>query len=113
MRFSTVFTAISALAAGAAAAVYDGTLMAVSDDATVNTLNLSSIHEGAAINYFFLGDYGQDLTYSSDNSTFLAWVLTQAPFYVQIYGDILMFAVDLGDIEQFTLTDDLLLSVNG
>ncbi|KAK6892163.1 Cell wall protein RHD3 [Candida tropicalis] len=60
------FLSILPLASVALASISNITLYVKSDNTEVNNLGVSSIHEGAAINYLFLGTNGQELQYDSD-----------------------------------------------
>ncbi|CAK7909384.1 cell wall protein Pga31p [[Candida] anglica] len=75
MKFSTI-AVTAALSKFSLAAVYDIKLYAESTDSAVGGKALSSIHEGAGLNYFFLGDSPETLSYDdrtgiihSDKST--------------------------------------------
>lgn len=71
------------------------TLVAESDNQDVNGKGASSIHEGAGINYFLLGDDGEELSY--DESTQIlkaADIDTQYPYQVSVTdGNILIAGV--------------------
>lgn len=86
MKFS--IASLSLLAVSFAAEFY-----AESSNGEVNGKGLSSSHEGAGINYFFLGKDAQELTYHEENSTFSMDVNSRYPFLLSIYHDVLMVGV--------------------
>ncbi|KAK9320529.1 hypothetical protein V1517DRAFT_329092 [Lipomyces orientalis] len=114
MKFLTLAT-LAALASGALAVTKNVTLKVKSDDATIDGMGLSSIHEGAAINYVFLGIGSEDLVYETTNSTIYdPAIIPQFPFYLQIWGNVIAVAVGLtDDVSQFRVDSNSYLTVNG
>lgn len=84
-------------------------LVAVSDNDELNNKGLSSIHEGAGINYFFLGENGEDFTYDADKNE-LSTKLGTLPTTVGVEGSILINGV-LGPAE--IKEEDGKVTVNG
>ncbi|KAK9242502.1 hypothetical protein V1506DRAFT_547328 [Lipomyces tetrasporus] len=113
MKFLTLAT-LAALATGALAVTKNVTLKVKSDDAIIDGMGLSSIHEGAAINYVFLGMGSEDLVYETTNSTIYDPNFIQGfPFYLQIWGNLVIVAVGVTDVAQFRVGPNSYLSVNG
>ncbi|RCK59073.1 Cell wall protein RHD3 [Candida viswanathii] len=73
-----LFISILATASAALVAMSDVTLYARSNDSVLNDLPVSAYHEGAAINYLYLGgrsnDSVQEFRYDSDNKTLAALI---------------------------------------
>lgn len=86
MKFS--IASLSLLAVSFAAEFY-----AESSNGEVNGQGLSSRHEGAGINYFFLGKDADELTYHEENSTFYMDVDSRYPFLLSLHHDVLMVGV--------------------
>lgn len=63
------FATLATFILPALAEVYDIKLKFHSDNTDVDGQYLSSMHEGAAINYFFLGEQGEVYSYDSDKET--------------------------------------------
>ncbi|KAK9478781.1 hypothetical protein V1514DRAFT_330363 [Lipomyces japonicus] len=108
MRFFTTLASIASLATAALAAS-TVKLTAKSDSSEVNGKGLYYIHEGAAINYVFLGDGAADLVYYSENGTFYA-PDSQYPFALGIVGSIVQ--VGVAGTTEFTISSGKL-AVNG
>ncbi|EMG48327.1 RHD3 Cell wall protein RHD3 [Candida maltosa Xu316] len=60
---------VLSFASTAFAAISNVQLFASSDDSTIDGQGLTSTHEGAGINYLFLGPNAQTLQYDSDDQT--------------------------------------------
>ncbi|KAK9364544.1 hypothetical protein V1509DRAFT_636036 [Lipomyces kononenkoae] len=86
-----------------------------SDNSTIDGQGLSSIHEGAAINYVFLGGASELLAYESTNNTIYdPYIFPPYPFYLQLWGSILIIGVGVvDDVEQFRIDSNNYLTVNG
>ncbi|KAK9357729.1 hypothetical protein V1504DRAFT_463507 [Lipomyces starkeyi] len=113
MKFSAL-AIIATFASSALAATKSVYLTVKSDNPTIDGQGLSSIHEGAAINYVFLGSGGsEELVYESSNSTiYNPYIFPGYPFYLQIWGNILV--VGVGEtITQFKIDSSNYLTVNG
>ncbi|KAI5966861.1 uncharacterized protein KGF55_000270 [Candida pseudojiufengensis] len=66
MKYLTFASILSLLSSTTLAAIKDIQLIAESNDQEINSKGLSSIHEGAGINYFFLGENPQNLKYDDE-----------------------------------------------
>lgn len=98
----------------AALAVADSIqLFAESDDKSVNGLGLSSIHEGAAINYFFLSSGGAEtLQYDEKNGEVYSTTSDSVKQSVSIdAGNFLQLSA--ADFQKVDFSDDDTVSVNG
>ncbi|KAK9342431.1 hypothetical protein V1522DRAFT_327800, partial [Lipomyces starkeyi] len=113
MKFSAL-AIIATFASSALAATKSVYLTVKSDNPTIDGQGLSSIHEGAAINYVFLGSGGsEELVYESSNSTiYNPYIFPGYPFYLQIWGNIVVVAVG-ETITQFKIDSSNYLTVNG
>ncbi|KAK6453768.1 uncharacterized protein RJT20DRAFT_131193 [Scheffersomyces xylosifermentans] len=68
MRLSITLSALALLSSQALAALQNVTLWVESDNSTINGNGLSSLHEGAGINYVFLGQNAQTLIHDDVNN---------------------------------------------
>ncbi|EMG48331.1 putative cell wall protein, putative [Candida maltosa Xu316] len=71
MKFLTIASVLT-LSSSALAAIREYQLFAQSDNEEVNGQGLSSIHEGAGINYVFLGSAAQTVNYDTDSQNIFA-----------------------------------------
>lgn len=92
---SSVLFLLSVYATSVSAVIYTVYLGVSSDDETLPT-GLSSIHEGAGINYFFLGEGSQNLTYDDD----------QKLLYFDSTPEVRQFFSVVGNIVQLTVAPD-------
>ncbi|KAK9384643.1 hypothetical protein V1515DRAFT_526586, partial [Lipomyces mesembrius] len=113
MKFSAL-AILATFASSALAATESVYLKVKSDNATIDGQGLSSIHEGAAINYVFLGSGGsEELVYESSNNTIYdPYIFPGYPFYLQIWGNIVVIAVG-ETVTQFKIDSSNYLTVNG
>ncbi|KAK9374912.1 uncharacterized protein V1513DRAFT_444029 [Lipomyces chichibuensis] len=112
MKFSAL-AIVATLASSALAATKQVYLKVKSDNPTIDGQGLSSIHEGAAINYVFLGSGSEELVYESSNSTIYdPYILPGYPFYLQIWGNIVIIGVG-ETVNQFEIDSSNYLTVNG
>ncbi|RLV93952.1 Cell wall protein PGA30 [Spathaspora sp. JA1] len=72
MKFTTLTTALVFTAANVLADIVPVQLFVQSDDAALNGQALTSTHEGAGINYFFVDTNAQQLQYDEDNKQVFA-----------------------------------------
>ena len=90
MKFSTI--CVAALAALAQASpvkhsIKDVKLTVESDNTEINGKGLSSLHEGAGLNYFFLGEGSQDLKYNSSDKQLYFDVSDDIKFSFSVSGN--------------------------
>ncbi|KAK9482511.1 hypothetical protein V1527DRAFT_392339, partial [Lipomyces starkeyi] len=113
MKFSAL-AIIATFVSSALAATKSVYLTVKSDNPTIDGQGLSSIHEGAAINYVFLGSGGsEELVYESSNSTIYdPYIFPGYPFYLQIWGNIVIIGVG-ETVTQFKIDSSNYLTVNG
>ncbi|KAI3405485.1 PGA30 [Candida oxycetoniae] len=90
----TTFASVLSLSASALAAVRPVQLFASSDNEEVNGKGLYSTHEGAGVNYFFLGS-AQTLQYNDESRVLYIELSTQPPAsqYLAFEGDVLALTV--------------------
>lgn len=91
MHFSPFSLAI--LSSIAVAAVSEIELVADSSETSVNGLGLSSIHEGAGINYFLLGSDSETLKFDEETGTVYANLTDTITQFVSISNNILQLSV--------------------
>ncbi|KAK9350100.1 hypothetical protein V1505DRAFT_378047 [Lipomyces doorenjongii] len=112
MKFSTL-AILATFVSSALAATESVYLKVKSDNPTIDGQGLSSIHEGAAINYVFLGSGSEELVYDSSNSTIYdPYIFPGYPFYLQIWGNIVIIGVG-ETITEFEIDSSNYLTVNG
>ncbi|CUM46974.1 uncharacterized protein AC631_02932 [Debaryomyces fabryi] len=90
MKISTI--CVAALAALAQASpvkhsIKDVKLTVESDNTEINGKGLSSLHEGAGLNYFFLGEGSQDLKYNSSDKQLYFDVSDDIKFSFSVSGN--------------------------
>lgn len=91
MFYKTLSLAI--LSSIAVAAVSEIELVADSSETSVNGLGLSSIHEGAGINYFLLGSGSETLKFDEETGTVYANLTDTITQFVSISDNILQLSV--------------------
>ncbi|KAK9235020.1 hypothetical protein V1525DRAFT_411264, partial [Lipomyces kononenkoae] len=111
----TTLATLATFATTAVAAPESVYLKVKSNDSTIDGQGLSSIHEGAAINYVFLGGASELLAYESSNNTIYdPYIYPPYPFYLQLLDSVVIVAVGLSDnVEQFRVDSNNYLTVNG
>lgn len=113
MKFSTI--CVAALAALTQASPVKNTIKDVkltveSDNKEINGKGLSSLHEGAGLNYFFLGEGSQDLKYDSSSQKLYFDISDEITYSFSVYSD---FAI-IGVLEPYKVEfNDNYLKVNG
>lgn len=95
------------------AALTNVTLWAQSDDQSINGNGLSSIHEGAAINYFFLGSAAQTLVYDDENNWIYFQPIPDLKQYFSVYQTIVQMTVATEAGTTVTIDDAGVLSFEG
>ncbi|KAK7205267.1 hypothetical protein BZA70DRAFT_277742 [Myxozyma melibiosi] len=114
MKYSLALPlSLAGLAASAAATVANVTLEVVSSDSTIDGQFLSSIHEGAGINYVFLGPSGETYSYDSSANTFGGVSFAGLTSYFQVNDEDLVTVSILGGYTDFDIVDGNTLAVNG
>ncbi|ODV96555.1 hypothetical protein PACTADRAFT_1144 [Pachysolen tannophilus NRRL Y-2460] len=112
MKF-TLLTALLSLASIVSYGVEGATstieLKAVSNNSAVNGLGLSSVHEGAGINYFFLGQGSEKLTYDGVSTIYVEDSLHQT---FQVDSSILELSVTT-TYNHWTFDNNNYLALNG
>lgn len=109
------FLSILPLASVALATISNITVYVKSDNSEVNNLGVSSIHEGAAINYLLLGSSGQELLYNSDEKTIyqnLQTTTIEVPLNFTVSGGIYQVSV-AGSPISVEIADDGKLEFDG
>ncbi|CAK9441200.1 uncharacterized protein LODBEIA_P50690 [Lodderomyces beijingensis] len=94
MKFFTLASTALSLSSTALAAIRQVQLYATSDSEEINGSGLYSTHEGAGINYFFLGA-AQTLTYNDESRVLYIDLATQPPAqqYLAFEGEFLALTV--------------------
>ena len=97
MKYSSI-ALIFAFTSSALAAVRQVQLFAESDNDEISGQGLSSIHEGAGTNYFFLGEAGQTLQYDDEARSLYITLNSQppAPQQLAFQGQFLALTVAQG-----------------
>lgn len=115
MKFLSIASLLT-LSSSALAAIRQVQLFAQSDNEEINTFGLSSIHEGAGINYFFLAAPGtaQTLQFDDETNNIFAELGSTPPArqYFVISGNILQLSV-AGEPLNVQIADDGLVSFPG
>ncbi|KAK9462654.1 uncharacterized protein V1516DRAFT_710479 [Lipomyces oligophaga] len=119
MKTASIVASLAALASGVVAASYNVTFVAKSTDSSINGAGLYSIHEGAAINYFFLASDGgsaETILYDSDKNLFTSPYTGVGggefiPFGLLIYENMLWY--ELGEQSDYFSISDATLAVDG
>lgn len=87
------FTSVLLLASSALAAIVPVRLVAHSDNDEINGMGISSIHEGAGINYMFLASQGQELQYDDGARVLFIQPTPELRQYFAIDGGIVQMTV--------------------
>ncbi len=111
MKFSTI-ASILPFSAIASAATTNITLWVNSDDSSIAGKGLASIHEGAAINYYFLRSGAETLHYDSSTGYITADFISGTPFSFQIDDHLVENFPGPDETTSYTFEDDIL-NING